>query len=160
MQRLARLFSCLYTCLRLQNVYKFTRWACPSLVRIEFPLCETKLIVTMEKSTSAWILRVGHSSKETWVYVSNTCWRASQLLVGVTRRVVSVLLSVLKLSFERAESVLVSRLFGPAEVWLAATLSLGDICSKQLSVSSLCWKNMQDYDTWWATSTERSCTSD
>lgn len=101
--------------------------------------------------------RAGHGYKEMWLYVNSACWRASQLLLDNLRSVVSDQPFVLKDSFQRAESVLVSPLHGPAEVWLAAKLSRGDNCSTQLFASSLFWKKVQDYGTWQDTSTRHSC---
>lgn len=45
------------TCLWLQKIYKIPRWAYPSVVRTEFLLCETKLMIdTTEMSRSVWTL--------------------------------------------------------------------------------------------------------
>ena len=70
--------------------------------------------------------RAGHGYKEMWLYVNSVCWRAFQLLMDIVWSVVSDQPFVFKHSCERAESVLVSPLYGPTEDWVAAKLTLWD----------------------------------
>lgn len=164
MQMLARLFSCLYTCVRLQKVYKFPTWVYPSLVRIEFLLCETKLIATVEKNRSVWTLA------ELAMVPKNVAVCQRHLLESIPFVVGCYEKSCFSLAF-CFETLLwestISSCF--TTVWTRRTLTCCHsvpgryllktafhVCLNNLPV---CWKNVQDYDTQWVTSTGHSCTS-